>query len=289
MTYLKNIDDALGPREERYFGNGYLGVVHSFRDLHVIPNIDGFGFACRGKVTFPEVWSKKGGEQRKPHLTTIDVIELTLVCLSALAQHVLSNADVDGASVEKIEIIAGASPVESELDDIEITGDASYDGELDTVQVLLDIANMKVVVSLKPGRNVGTPTVSTVKLPVTISEIVTHMKPSVASGAVSPLQSQHDKLWPVSSTFAAILQLGQVLLYQLDGVGREKTNTLWMKRTSIQFLPGATVAQGQQPSHVWLENERHYTKSDGHWRRAEICGLLANTKIVCSVTHKLPA
>src|SRR5690606_21392631 len=67
--------------------------------------------------------------------------------------------------------------------------------------------------------------------------------------------------------FVAALQLGQVLLYSLDGVARADSNTLWMRRTVIRPAP-ETPADGR--FEVRLREPRQLRGAPGAWRSAEM-------------------
>jgi len=83
--------------------------------------------------------------------------------------------------------------------------------------------------------------------------------------------------------FVAALQLGQVLLYRLDGLERAASNTLWMRRTVIEPTNDRT---GRFTTA--LENERRLENAAGTWRSADVVAAHSGLALRCSVAHLLP-
>ncbi|WP_338883649.1 AvrD family protein [Xenorhabdus sp. TH1] len=290
LSYYKEIDEFLGVRNSRYFGDGYLRTNQSVINFRLLEGADHLRFICTGQVFLPDVWSQKGKNHQTPHLSTIDVIELSIECLRQLLANTLQNNIIRNGSIRTLSIIAGNKPVETSLDNIEISGKATKDSNGNYV-LELAIANMMLEIVYVSTTNAGLPVLSPGKQPVEVSSVMIHSddEESTASAIVTPLAVCTNETWSVSSCFAASLQLGQTLLYNLDKVDRAKSNTLWMKRTTITFSQELSRStQLSQPIFTKLENVKKYTKADGDWRRADIVSVICNAKIVCSVTHRLP-
>lgn len=289
--FYPNIDDFLGQRDSRYFGNGYLKTDHHIQDLHLEKNLESLSFRCHGSVFLPEIWSQKGEKQQTPHLSTIDVIELAQECLRQIHAYTLHAPIIPSTAVKSIEITAGNTPVESDLEKLPITGQViSQEGK--NYKIGLQIANMHLEI-LYTGNPAATPSsvMTAIKQPVEVSHVMARANDehAFAFGVIKPLASHSHQGWSISSCFAASLQLGQTLLYQLDGIQRIHSNTLWMKRTLITLNQGLTQStEDMQPIFVRLDKPKKYTKTDGEWRRADIFSLVCNANIVCSVTHRLP-
>ncbi len=288
--FYQGIDDFLGGRESRYFGEGYLHTYQSVRDFRILQTDNGLGFSCLGTVHLPELWSRKGASHQVPHLSTIDVIELSLESLRQLLQHTLHGQVVPAASIKLIKIAAGNTPVETELGRIGISGRVRSDESGDYV-VDLQIVNMTLEITFTRGPFSHVPALSSEKQAVKLNNVMAlaQEQQALAFATVKPLRSDINQCWSLSSCFAATLQLGQTLLYALDNIQRAESNTLWMKRTVITLSQGLSSATDQeQPIFVRLDKPRKYPKPDGEWRRADIFGMICNASIVCSVTHRLP-
>ncbi|WP_437611832.1 AvrD family protein [Erwinia sp. V71] len=290
LAYYKEIDEFLGVRKSRYFGDGYLRTDQIVANFQWAGGSDPLNFTCLGQVILPEVWSQKGTSHQTPHLSTIDVIELSIECLRQFLANTQPDSRICTGSIRKLNIVAGNKPVETALDAIEISGKASW-GRTENHVLELSIANMAVEIFFVPTSVTGLPAISQGKQIIEVSDVMIHIDDEEPAGSaiVTPLSICTGETWSVSSCFAASLQLGQALLYNLDGVDRAKSNTLWMKRTSITFSQEISRStQLPQPIFTKLENARKYTKQDGDWRRADIVSIICNTRISCSVTHRLP-
>ncbi|MBG7464639.1 avrd-related protein [Pseudomonas aeruginosa] len=230
-SFYQGIDDFLGKRESRYFGEGYLRSDQSIRDFRIHHNESGLHFSCLGSVCLPELWSQKGDSQQTPHLSTIDVIELSVASLRRLFQSTLHGVVVPATSIKRIKITAGNSPVESDLDSIGITGHVRSDHGGEYV-VDIQIVNMTLEIAFSHGLGPHAPALSSEKQPVKVHNVMAlaHEEQAVAFAMVKSEHSDVNQSWSLSSCFAAALQLGQTLLYELDGVSRAESNTLWMKR-----------------------------------------------------------
>ncbi|MFE0328198.1 AvrD family protein [Streptomyces sp. NPDC003753] len=89
-------------------------------------------------------------------------------------------------------------------------------------------------------------------------------------------------------TFVTSLQLGQILLYETDGVSRGASNTLWMRTTAMTAGVEPDPIRYETPLSVRLENSALLQRDDETWRAADIVGDLAGNTVRCSVAHRLP-
>jgi hypothetical protein len=292
ISYAPSIDDILGDRQKRFFGRGYLKNTQMVSRARPLSDGDSRSFIWHATVMMPEDWSSKNGIVQKPHLTTIDVIELSLSCLRSIAgDHIPWMEDPDSA-VRELQIIAGKTPFDAELSGFEIRGDLN--GETETsCRLSLQIANMQVELTLADDRSGTRDLEFPGKQDLAITRVLVHAEPepntrAIGAALMEPETPRNLDGWSLASCFVATLQVGQALLYSLDNIDRSQTNTLWMKRTRFERLGTLPAFDTRQPIHVELENVRRYSKDDGDWRRADIVGFAAGRRIVCSVTHKLP-
>jgi hypothetical protein len=84
--------------------------------------------------------------------------------------------------------------------------------------------------------------------------------------------------------FVSVLQLAQILMYELDSLRREDSNTLWMLRTSLER--SATHA-----GPVWAEltARRVLPVRGARWRNVDIAGGCAGVDLRASFAHELPS
>jgi Pseudomonas avirulence D protein (AvrD) len=87
--------------------------------------------------------------------------------------------------------------------------------------------------------------------------------------------------------FVTSLQLGQVLLYELDGLRRGRSNTLWMRGTELRAAAEPQPLRDGARLTTRLEDSRLLERADGVWRAADIVGELGGATTRCSVAHKI--
>jgi hypothetical protein len=89
--------------------------------------------------------------------------------------------------------------------------------------------------------------------------------------------------------FVVDLQLVQVLMYEMDSVRRQDSNTLWMLTTVLD------ATQPDRPCSVPLETRAAIVKKHlvplrgGRWRNVEIQGACGGVSLRSSFAHELPA
>lgn len=101
--------------------------------------------------------------------------------------------------------------------------------------------------------------------------------------------------YPSSATmvdcFATSLQLAQILLYELDGMKRSMSNTLWMRSTDLRVRDAARppVSASGLPLTCALEGLGLTEMGGGRWRTTDIVSHLAGVDLRCAVAHRLPS
>ncbi|MFD6437627.1 AvrD family protein [Streptomyces venezuelae] len=88
--------------------------------------------------------------------------------------------------------------------------------------------------------------------------------------------------------FVAVLQLGQVLLYTLDGVEAGHGDHLRMRRARITAAP-ASAARPTDQATAALAQAQLLPFTAGIWRTAQIRGALHGIQVQAHVAHLLPA
>ncbi|GAA1082050.1 AvrD family protein [Kitasatospora arboriphila] len=93
--------------------------------------------------------------------------------------------------------------------------------------------------------------------------------------------------------FVVNLQLAQVLMYELDGLSRADSNTLWMMQTVLtapEEEPAVELVEGRPfTTRAALTGRRLLPLRGGTWRNVELSGGLAGIGMRCSFAHELPA
>ena len=102
------------------------------------------------------------------------------------------------------------------------------------------------------------------------------------------IEAMYQPSYSLIDTFVLTLQLGQVLLYELDQMARENSDTLWMRKTEF-IMTGPPAAIGPLRAKVSLDRARILLSKGARWRVAEIVGQVGSqAQIRCNVAHQLP-
>ncbi|MFE6520675.1 AvrD family protein [Streptomyces sp. NPDC057794] len=305
LDTLGTVDDFLGARQERFFGEGFKRVHHSLTDL----TVDDRGITGTAGLEIPGAWSRKGDSTQRPHLSTIDVMLYGARLAGLHAAHTRGLGPHTPFTVRSLTIKAGNKPQEEDLDTFAVSGrllDTTGDGTT-TMECRVGLLTVRVETTAGTGSPQPAPTrAGTVHyadadaLPGPWNDAPfgtphrdrRQLLTSVdvlpdASLARADLTLDPDGPATMVDLFVAALQLGQVLLYSLDGVARADSNTLWMRRTAIRPAPEAGAAGNR--FEVRLREPRLLRGAQGTWRSAEIAADHAGLRLSCSVAHLLPA
>lgn len=326
LKSANTIDDFLGPAGFRFFGSGYREVDRELVAVKVSADaerVDGFA-----SVRFPRRWSRKGSVDQRPHLSTVDVLAIGARLSELLIRALFSfdDADRDRVRLTKVEIRAGSTPQESGLehfpvDAVLVAVDAAPAREsgVETVlrsEVTCRIASMTVACSVDhpPAPRSGTDRLlhavdfsgsafkeascvnhteqRLTSIVIGESSIEADLElahPYVANAGPGHRVMPYQPALSMVDVFIGGLQLGQVLMYQLDSLSRTQSNTLWMRRT--QLRAGSTpLPVGEQLQVVsWLEDSNLLVAGSTTWRVATIVTTVSDWAMRCAVAHALPA
>ncbi|WP_049571877.1 AvrD family protein [Streptomyces sp. SBT349] len=317
---LASIDDFLGPRDSRFLGEGFKRVEHSLRHITVSPGAEGVGgIEATAHISIPGLWSRKGDESQKPHLSTIDLMLFGAQLTGLYAAHALGLPPDARFAVQSIDMKAGSSPDEDELAKFPVSGRlvaAEWDGEEGSTTVDCRIGSLSARVHARHsagGAQVGTTrgydgedelpgpwNTAPYGIPHRARQQLLTAVSVTAEGTADPrasarvaLASDREGTVPTDApatmidAFVAALQLGQVLLYALDGFERARSNTLWMRRTRI--TAGTAPAGREDEVTAALERPLLLPSPEGTWRTAKVIGSFHGVQARASVAHLLPA
>ncbi len=290
---ILDIDDYLGKSANRFFGYGYKRVTYNISDVIFGVNV----INATVGIDYPQDWSiKKKQLKLKPHLSSIDVLLLS----THLAGRILAKTygGVDRYSLTQISINAGKKPL-LELDFISahlVCNTKFIDGNQKIIEFEGRVGNMKVKLEIIKERTfhnvshhypLASDYINTGFKKTThgIKNLSLNSYPGVTAHFKKTGVESHLKNPDILDAFVTSLQLGQVLLYELDGLTRTNSNNLWMRSIKIRrnLRPYAPeIAQAQ------LDDLKIFEVDQQRWRSAEIVGKLADLNVVCSVAHQLP-
>lgn len=325
ISLFGSIDDYLGPSARRFFGSGYRRVNYTVSNVTLTERETGpAGMTAVIGIRYPVDWSSKATGDLRPHLSTIDVLILAVRAAEFLTSraHGHDARQRTGTWVRRVDIKAPSAPVEDHLDEVVVTakplrGAPDEDG---LVASTFDcrIATMRARVELmhEPGtpRPGGDPhTAFGAGYPglygtgfqqqwQAVRDVMLDVRAQRAEGVVtvgSPTghpalrggpESADGPVVSLVDAFAVALQLGQVLLYETDRTTRGRSNTLWMRHTTITAgAPPTRRAEASFPTFATLEDSSLLRTGDHIWRAATVVGDSLGVRTRCAVTHRLPA
>lgn len=297
-----SVDAFLGPAEKRFFGRGYQRVRYRLGTPAFTPADAGEAIQFRASILCPTDWSAKADGDQRPHLSTIDALVLGQWAaeMAALMILGLTPEAVEACAVESVTIHAGKTPIE-DLADIEVTAVAvCADDSSSTWKVT--VGNMRLSYRLRqhvprPGgpadRGAGEPGELT---DVAVDAATHSCRATLTAGTPVDLLPE-SRLGhaladgpSVVDAFVATLQLGQVLLYELDSMSRAQSNTLWMRQTTLTVDAAEAGSADQSLSvAVHLDRVQRLELGGSYWRTADVVGAVAGITVRCAVAHQLPA
>ncbi|MFJ5968571.1 AvrD family protein [Streptomyces sp. NPDC093060] len=326
QTASASVDDHLGPAEQRFFGRGFRRVAYDIGEVSLARTADGSPQARTSVgVRYPSDWSKKAaGTDLRPHFSTVDGIvvaaQLAEACLRA------PGTDLRDAWLRSVRMAAGSSPQEK-LDALSaeatlrrtepVAGDPArvvsvVDCAVGTMRVRCEIEHGRVPVRsgqeasrysgldalLGPAgdRYFGTGFTARRQLirDVRVDHRVLRADAALAvvqeDGAPVPtagLEGAYQPSVSVIDAFVTALQLAQIMLYDLDGIRRQDSNTLWMRQTTLTASRPDRPAEAI-PVTTRLDEPGLLHRLDGTWRTLTVVGELAGVHVRSAVTHRLP-
>ncbi|MFJ2773931.1 AvrD family protein [Streptomyces sp. NPDC087300] len=329
---LDSVDDALGDRQGRFFGEGFKRVTQGLSAITVRPagaSAPGTVDADAG-IRIPGVWSRKGESHQRPHLSTIDAMQFAAQLTGLYAAHVHELPPTGHFVVRSLCIKAGCTPDEESLDRFPVSALHESTRELPGTDRLLTTMDCRIgsmTVRVEAEHSGSAATVRTEgsyahpeylpgvwnDAPYGASHHGRHQYLLDVAGAADSLSADAELRItealqapdaldgaapePLEPTmvdlFVASLQLGQVLLYRLDGLDRATSNTLWMRGTTIAPAEEPAGEPAERPAadrrlRVVLARPNELPTAEGTWRAARIQATYGGLSLSCNVAHLLP-
>lgn len=307
-----SIDDYLGPDETRFFGSGYRRVRYHFE-----PKAKSVQQRATARIEYPADWSTKAtGAALRPHLSTIDGLVLGAEIVDRHVRHRgTQHSRAATRHLRRVDIRAGSAPYEEGLDrvPVELTppspADAAPGGErtifdcrVGNMQLRYEVDQPTVQAASAGWSDAGPgPFLAAGEVPLygadyrsgrqRIERVSVDTDGRRADATVTLERSEQDTHLRHASlidSFVVSLQLGQVLLYELDGLDRAGSNTLWMRQTTILTDVPLPPVRGPFPVTTALTGEALIQVRGRAWRRATILGECAGVRTRCAVAHELP-
>ena len=329
---LKSIDEYLGPSETRFFSRGYQRAEYKVRDVVVTPvEAPDAGVRAAVDVGYPADWSrKKDGTDLRPHLSTVDalVLGVQLADLHLAHGYGLNDETRRRMRLRKVVLRAGGAPQE-ELKGIPLAARmvktealpglparflTTHDCTVGNLRVRTEIEHDVVTRVVEEARHESLEHAlgpgerrfwgeGFKKRRHVITDVRVDMDDLAAQADVhfapepeptrEGIEGDRQPSISLVDAFVVNLQLVQVLMYELDGVSRAESNTLWMMQTVLESAP----VPAELPEHpdrprlarAALTGKRLLPLRGGIWRSVEVKAELAGVTLRCGFAHELPA
>ncbi|MFZ4893340.1 AvrD family protein [Plantibacter sp. Mn2098] len=294
-----DFERRLGPSHRRYFGAGYRKTEYR---VPVLARTDDDTLTGVAAIDYASDWSSKASSERKPHASTVDATVLAGHAAERALQSLigLSPAEVRRAWIERIDVRAGAKPLEStsevplsitRTDTGEVQDDAVGTPLQTTLQCRIGTFQVALVVrhpvpespdtsrptSFTDGRPStayrGTTHTSTITRLSIEDQLVACTHHAVADPMLrddAALESAHDPIVGMIDRLVLAGQMAQVLIYATDGVDRDTTANLWMRRATIIAEPPAQFAAASVDSTLRVSQRRSFARDGGSVRTVDV-------------------
>ena len=328
LQLYRSIDEYLGPADTRFFGCGYRRADHQVADIHITPSGERPATRAQVTVSYPADWSTKATRtDLRPHLSTVDVLVLGVQLSEAHLSHTF-GLKVDqrrAMRLRKVTIRAGGAPQE-ELSAlpasavlISSSADPAAAGGFVSVldcsvgamrarceiehPVAAEVISQRACASLDPllgpaatryfgdGFRSRSQHITDVSADIAAlrARAIVHL--ATAPGAPAPwggIEGRYQPQLSVIDSFVANLQLVQILLYEMDAVARQDSNTLWMVKTVLQATDLTRPWKQPAQAEVAITGKHLVQLRGGTWRNVDITAACGGVSLRCSFAHELP-
>lgn len=288
--YTRSIDEILGSASTRFFGDLYRSAQQQSNIIFEAALVEGKSF-FRGvaRVEYPLGWGEKNGTERVPHLSTIDAILFLAQVGGAFVKQEPSMAS-KSVHMTRVRLRAGSKPDEN-LNEVPIVGVVDM---LDSVlRVKGSIGGMRAsaefqIRELNDKSSEPVEHITAGMLPeITLDniQINPHTSYGRATMVVSEGLSEVGNVAVLLATFIAGSQIAQALVSVMDGISRDKSDTLWMRRYESWIEDSA---QGDDSiMEVNVEEHALFPVDDGQFSVFNGHGGTGKVRSIFSIAHMI--
>ncbi|BCY08847.1 AvrD family protein [Actinoplanes sp. L3-i22] len=326
LLRLDDVDDYLGPAHGRFFASGYRRATYGVRGVDV--NVGGpgtGGTSARVDVAYPSDWSRKADADLRPHLSTMDMLVLGAQLSEA---HLTQAYGLDAtmqrqAWIRKVTLRAGSEPQEeltglagsAELIGCAASGDgtavSTYQSRIGAMSARYEIVHPVARHDASGGRfddlsavlgdagdryygegfqaqrhRIENVEVDLAGLRSTARVTLEQTGPRRPSEG---LEGDYQPSWSLLDCFVVNLQLAQIMMYELDSLRRQDSNTLWMVKTVLRAERPQRPIAGPVTTQAAVTGKHLVDLRGGRWREVAVTANCAGVALRASFAHELPA
>lgn len=317
---LPAVDDILGPAGTRFFGRGFRRVGYQLGEVRSGCSEYAPWASATIDVNYPSDWSRKAvGTDLRPHFSTIDALVLSAQLTELCLQSAKDPAVLTDGWLRKVRITAGGKPQE-DLVGLKATARrksvvAGEDGlEISVIDAAIGAMRVQSEVvhpaaALTPGEwehendLLGVPEEQRyygagfkareqrirdleVQDKVRANAVLDLSEDGPA--ASSGLEAAHQPSASMVDAFVTALQLAQVMMYDLDNVRRQDSDTLWMRQTTMTAAEPKRAWGADIPVTTELADPALLQMGADTWRTFTVLAEVAGITVRSAVTHRLP-
>ncbi|WP_410646304.1 AvrD family protein [Amycolatopsis sp. cmx-4-54] len=316
-----SIDDQLGPRADRYFGDGFKRVSHQITNA-VLDTRDS-SITAHARLRYPPDWSSKTSDVlRTPHLSSLDVAALAvqLADLYFTATFGLTDEQRRGLTIRRLTVKAGSSP-QQQLTDVSMSAQrvvTKSDTHAALTRLTGNVGGLATLCEVVHPRHLhvrtsGPRIVSAEKalgdpahryfgtgfqtrdhelrdVVVAENHTVVSATARVMGAEIHPngIAGRYQPAITLIDGMIVLAQLAQSLLYDLDDVDRGDSNTLWLRKFDVVGPPphqrlGTPFRASASVTRTGLVNF-----AGGTWRTSSWRALFSGLHFQFRLAHELP-
>jgi hypothetical protein len=316
----ESFDHVLGVRSERFFGSGYTRVSQSLSQIASHASEGTSRVEAFGAVSYPPDWSRKGVRSVSPHLGSLDMVALACSAVEVALAHAgaLDEEQLGAARFSRIDVRTGSEPL-LDLASIPVTAVRGLPTASEAMAVSdFDVRVGGARVSLRAVHDPGRTRVAEVVAFDSASDALGSSSERLYGDAykssiietdqvmVDPDLGTAEAVHTLSSATATrgieaaylpgltyldalitAAQLSQILVYAIDGIDREGSNTFWLRRMTLSSgvpLPTANPLRSQ----VRVVRHRILERPASTWSSVDLAVQVGAVRIGASVAHQLP-
>lgn len=328
---LGDMDDVLGPRDHRFFSEGYKRVKLQVTGINISGGPDNTG-EIQGVVgmTYPADWSRKStGVALRPHLSSIDSLlagvqlaeaylthayrldsdqrrrmwlrrfamragnlpQEELACFGASARHaaITPADDTLCGHISVFDCRIGTVKIRAEVEH-GVTGDsAPSNGTYETIEEVLGPAEDRYYGTGYKSRQHFISDVRFSPRHQRLHALVSVSDADALAAASDGLGGHYQPALSMIDSMAVMAQIGQVLMYQQDGIDRSLSNTLWMRKVTMECkTPYQPVVNAFIVSGMVIRSDLLPVGTET-WRVSKMVGDCQGIRAETSLSHQIPA
>ena len=320
----RSIDDHLGPRQGRFFGDGFKRIGHRVTEVEMRRR-DGHEYvSAKAGLAYPGDWSRKAAGPLRPHLSSVDALALAVQLAESFLIHRygldpeqrramwlrsfdmrsgttpqedLTRFDVRAlrvscapavvvrhGHVSKFVCLVGTLTLTCEIEH-DVTRRPMVDGAYPNLTAILGPAERRYYGG---GYRLRSQLIEDVRVhPAAVEGDVSLADPPEALDL--GLGGAYQPTPSMIDALVSLAQLAQVMAYRLDGIARSESNTLWMRRLAQTAARPAAPSSGPFAGRVEPRRSRRVRLAGALWRTLDVDAELAGIQVRSSIAHQLPS